>query len=110
MATDKTTGWHLAAKTIEIDEDEPKDVRIGDLFLAIYKINNQYYATDDICTHEFSSLSQGYVDGDVIECPLHQARFHIPTGKVIGPPATEDLQTYAAKVVGDEFYVRNPED
>ena len=65
MVTDKTAGWHLAAKTIEIDEDEPNDVRIGNLFLAIYKINDRYYATDDICTHEFASLSQGYVDGDV---------------------------------------------
>jgi len=110
MVTEKTSVWHLAAKTTEIDEDEPKDVRIGDLFLAFYKINNQYYATDDMCTHECASLSQGYVDGDVIECPLHQARFHIPTGKVVGPPATEDLRTYAVRVVGDELYVRIPED
>ena len=105
MSEQSLAGWHNVAKTSEIDEDEPKAVRIGDLFIALYKIDDRFYATDDICTHEFAMLSEGYVDGDVIECPLHQARFHIPSGKVIGPPADEDLRTFAVKVVGEDVFV-----
>ncbi len=101
-----TSDWHLVAKTHETDEDEPMAVEVGDLFIAIFKIADTFYATDDICMHEFASLSEGFVDGNVIECPLHQARFHIPTGKVVGPPASEDLRTYPVKVVNEGIYVQ----
>ena len=105
MNEQSISGWRFVAKTSEIAEDEPKAVRIGNLLIALYKISDSIYATDDICTHEFASLSEGFVDGDVIECWLHRARFHIPSGKVVEPPATEDLRTFPVKVVGDHVYV-----
>jgi len=46
------------------------------------------------------------IDGDEIECPLHQARFHLPTGEVRAAPATENIRTYPVKVTGDEIYIR----
>jgi len=110
MSEQRPAGWHYVAKTSEIEEDVPKALRIGDLFIALYKIADRYYATDDICTHEFAMLSEGYVDGDVIECPLHQARFHIPSGKVVGPPADKDLRTFAVQVVGEDVFVEIPEE
>ena len=48
------------------------------------------------------------IDGDEIECPLHQARFHLPTGEVRAAPATENIRTYPVKVTGDEIYVKVP--
>ena len=63
------------------------------------------YATDDICTHEFASLAEGFVDGDCIECPLHAGKFHIPTGKAMTAPVTEDIRTYPVKVEGDEIFI-----
>ena len=56
-------------------------------------------------THEFAFLSEGFVDGDVIECPLHAGTFDILTGKAMSPPVTEDLRTYSVKVEGDDIYV-----
>lgn len=100
-----TLEWQLVAKTSEVADDEPLQVRVGDLVIAVFRVGDEFYATDDTCTHEFASLSEGYVDGDVIECPLHQARFHIPTGKVVDLPAEQDLRTYAVKVEGDDIYV-----
>jgi nitrite reductase/ring-hydroxylating ferredoxin subunit len=100
--------FHRAAKAKDIAPDQAKQVRIGERVLAVYNIDGAFYATDDTCTHAFASLSDGYIDGDVIECPLHQGCFHIPTGKALGPPVTQDIRTYPVKVVNDEIYVETP--
>ena len=52
----ENNSWHLAAKTSEVLVDEPKSAKIGDEYVAIYNVDGTYYATDDICTHEFASL------------------------------------------------------
>ncbi|MFP6744644.1 MAG: Rieske 2Fe-2S domain-containing protein, partial [Alphaproteobacteria bacterium] len=72
----ENNSWHLAAKTSEVLVDEPKSVKIGDEYVAIYNVDGTYYATDDICTHEFASLCEGFIDGDIVECPLHAGQFH----------------------------------
>ena len=102
--------WHLVAKTDEVREDEPKAVQVGNQYIAIYRVDGKFYATDDICTHEFASLCEGFIDGDIIECPLHAGQFHIPTGKAMSPPVTEDLKTFAVKVGGDDLCVGVPKD
>lgn len=102
--------WHLVAKTDEVQEEEPKAVQVGNQYIAIYRVDGKFYATDDICTHEFASLCEGFIDGDIIECPLHAGQFHIPTGKAMSPPVTEDLKTFAVKLEGDDLYVEVPKD
>lgn len=103
--SERKTVSHLVAKTNEIPEDEAKQVRIGDLVLAIYNVEGTFYATDDTCTHAFASLADGYVEDGCIECPLHASRFEIATGKVLDLPATEDLNTYPVRVEGEDIYV-----
>src|SRR5579875_3196162 len=76
---------------------------------AIYRLGGQLYATHNICSHEHALLSDGYIEGDCIECPLHQARFHIPTGEVRSAPATEPVKTYSIKVQGDQILVDVPD-
>ncbi|MEE9250054.1 MAG: non-heme iron oxygenase ferredoxin subunit [Alphaproteobacteria bacterium] len=105
---ERKTESHLVAKTDEIPEDEVKQVTIGELTLAIYNVDGTFYATNDTCTHAFASLSDGYVEDGVIECPLHAARYEIATGKVVDLPATEDLNSYAVRVEGEDIYVEVP--
>ena len=62
-----------------------------------------------MCRHEARHLEDGIVIGTMIECPLHQARFDIPTGKVLSAPACEDLKSYAAKVEEGVVYVALPQ-
>ncbi len=102
--------WHRVASTGEVVEDEPKAVRVGDHSIALFKVDGAFYATHNICTHEYADLSEGFVDGDVIECPLHAGTFHIPTGKALSPPVTDDIRTYPVKVEGDDIYVSVPAD
>ena len=65
--------------------------------MCLYKLGGKIYATHDTCTHGQASLADGFVEGEEIECPLHQARFHIPTGKALSEPATADLAIFAVK-------------
>ena len=102
--------WHVVANMNEVDEDEPLLVQVGDNQIALCKIGETIHAIDDICTHEFASLSEGFVEGDTIECPLHQAMFHIPTGKVLEGPAEEDVRTYPVKVVDGRIHVKVTDD
>jgi nitrite reductase/ring-hydroxylating ferredoxin subunit len=101
---------HSVGKTSELAPGEAKQVRIGGRSLALYNIDGTFYATDDTCTHAFASLSEGYIDGDTVECPLHQGCFHIPSGKAMGPPVTQDVRTYAVKVVDEEIYIEVPQE
>jgi nitrite reductase/ring-hydroxylating ferredoxin subunit len=97
--------YHAAAKTDEIPEEDVKGVVIGEEEIAIYNVEGEYYATHGICTHENIALADGFVEGELIECPLHSACFEIKTGKAVNPPAEIDLKTYPVKVEGDTIYV-----
>jgi len=59
-----------------------------------------------MCTHEEASLADGFIEGDCIECPLHQALFHIPSGEVRAAPATRPLRVYPIKLDGADILVR----
>ena len=108
MVDDNDLDWHRVASAAAIEEEEPEQVKIGELLIALCKVDGEIYAINDICTHEYACLSDGFVEGDAIECPLHQARFHIPTGKVMDAPATEDVATYRVRLEGDDVWVGIP--
>ena len=73
--------------------------------IAVFRVGEEFFATDDTCTHAKFSLSEGYVEGDEVVCALHEARFCLRTGRVLSPPATVALRTYAVKVEGDDILV-----
>lgn len=74
--------------------------------VCLYNLDGRVYATQDVCTHAEASLAEGYIDGDCIECPLHQALFHIPTGEVRSEPATENLKVYEVRLVADAVQLK----
>jgi len=67
--------------------------------------NDEFFAVSDLCSHEETSLSDGWVDGDQIECPLHGAVFDLRSGDVVALPATEPIATYSVTVDGDDALV-----
>jgi len=90
-----------------------KDVPVGGAItvdvkgktVALFNVNNQYYAIDDECTHAGGNLSEGPVDGTVVTCPWHAATFDITTGKVLSDPAAEDVNSYKVHVEGEEIKI-----
>ncbi len=106
--TDTDVEFHPVAKTDDLGEDEAMQVSVGRKEIALYNLGGEIFATDDICTHAYASLADGYVEGGQIECPLHGACFEIKTGKSMTPPANKDLATYPVKIDGDTILVGVP--
>ncbi|HEX6462819.1 MAG TPA: non-heme iron oxygenase ferredoxin subunit [Vicinamibacterales bacterium] len=82
-------------------------VETNGLAVAVFNLNGEFYVTDDACTHEPGSMSEGWVDGDCVECNFHQGVFNIKTGAVVQPPAMEPLKTYPASVEQGDVYIEH---
>jgi nitrite reductase/ring-hydroxylating ferredoxin subunit len=106
--TETNIEFHAVATTAEVTEDEPKAVSIGRVDIGIYRLGDEFYALDDICTHAYAMMTDGYVDDGQIECPLHGACFDIKTGKALTAPASIDLRPYQIKIEGDQILVGVP--
>jgi biphenyl 2,3-dioxygenase ferredoxin component len=92
-------------KVADVGAGEVRRIEAAGLALAVYNVDGAFYATDDACTHGPGQLSEGFVDGDVIECNFHQGRFNIKTGECVGPPCMIPVKTYRTIVVEDRVYV-----
>jgi nitrite reductase/ring-hydroxylating ferredoxin subunit len=68
------------------------------LTLAVFNVDGEFYVLDDMCTHGPGSLSEGYIEGDVVECNFHNGQFNIRTGEVVLPPCIIPMKTYPTTV------------
>jgi len=99
--------WVNACSVADVSEDAAKKVDIeGHPSVAIFKVDGQFYAVADLCTHGAASLSEGFVENGIVECPFHSGTFDLKTGQALTFPCTEAIRTYAVRVEGDEILVR----
>ena len=80
-------------------------VERGDLTLAVFNVEGELYVTDDACTHGPGSLSEGYIEGDVVECNFHNGQFNIKTGEVVAPPCMIPIKTYRTVVEDGKVFI-----
>ena len=99
------TSWQSVAKVSDIPPGRVGVFHVGDREVAICNVDGEFYAIDDICTHDGGSLDQGELEGDEIECPRHGARFDVKTGAAVQLPAFEPVETYPVRVEGDAVQV-----
>jgi nitrite reductase/ring-hydroxylating ferredoxin subunit len=92
-------------KVEDVGPGEVRRVEAGGLVLAVYNLDGDFCVTDDACTHGPGSLSEGFVDGDVVECNFHQGLFNIRTGACVGPPCMVPVKTYQTVVDGGRVYI-----
>jgi nitrite reductase/ring-hydroxylating ferredoxin subunit len=76
--------------------------------ICLYNIDGDYYATADICTHRRARLSDGYLDGHVVQCPLHFGKFDVTTGRPLNPPCKIPVDTYAVSFDNQRLLVDLP--
>jgi nitrite reductase/ring-hydroxylating ferredoxin subunit len=100
------TEWHDVARADAVTEDEPVGVRVGDRYVGIFRVDGEIRALDDLCTHEFALLTNGFIEGHRVECPLHQACFDLRSGKCLTGPATRDLEVYPVMIEGGRVLVK----
>jgi len=90
--------WLPVAERGDVPEGEVFVVEVGGQEIALYGVEGQVYATANICTHGNARLCEGFLEGNEIECPLHQGRFDVITGSPTLEPAEEAIQTFPVKI------------
>ncbi len=97
----ETRTWYEVARVDDLEPGEVMYVEVGNDPVALINLEGEFYAVNDICTHEEASLSDGEVVGDEIECPLHGGAFEIKTGLPANFPVVVPVETYDVRVEGD---------
>ena len=97
-----TSRWVSVARASDIAVGESRIVRVGDVPLAVFHLDDGWYAIEDVCTHDGGPLAEGRLEGCIIECPRHGATFNVKTGAALTFPGVSPVSTYAVRVVGDD--------
>ncbi len=97
--------WTEVAAEAAIEEGGTLRVEVDQRSVCLYRINNALFASDDICTHGYASLSDGTISGEYIECPMHGGMFHVPSGRAVKLPCVKDLPVYRVRVVCGKVFV-----
>jgi nitrite reductase/ring-hydroxylating ferredoxin subunit len=91
--------------TQDVPEGGALKVERDGLILAVFNLGGRFFVTDDTCTHGPGSLSEGEIDGEIVECNFHNGAFHIPTGRIEAPPCMIPLRTYKVSVQEDQVCI-----
>ncbi len=94
------------AKVSDFSDPGKMLVEVDDRLVALFKVNGQFFAIDDVCTHDGGPLAEGTLEDHTIACPRHGAKFDIRTGKALTMPATQPTVAHEVKVVADEVFVK----
>jgi naphthalene 1,2-dioxygenase system ferredoxin subunit len=73
--------------------------------IALYEVDGDIFATDNLCTHGAARMSDGFLEGREIECPLHQGRFDVCTGQAMCAPLTENIRIYPVRIENQRVFV-----
>jgi len=82
-------------------------VDVDGVDVAVFNIDGEFFAIEDVCTHDGGELACGELEGDVIVCPRHSAKFSLRTGEVLAPPAYEAVATMRVRIEGKLVQVRD---
>lgn len=101
------TERYQVANAGEMGENEMRSIEVAGLELALYHVCGRYYATEDICSHAYARLSEGWLDEEdcAVECPLHGSKFDLASGKPRSLPATRPVKTYNVVVEDGAVFV-----
>ena len=89
----------------DVDAGAVLRVEAAALALAVFNVDGAFYVTDDACTHGPGQLSEGFVEGDIVECNFHGGQFNIRTGEVVGPPCIVPVKTYPVVVADGKVFI-----
>lgn len=101
-----TPEWVDALSADDLPDDDVIGIDVAGRDVAIYKVGDAVYATDNACTHGQARLCDGFLEGHEIECPLHQGRFDVRDGRPTCEPAAEAVRSYPVKLAGRRVYVQ----
>lgn len=97
--------WIDVSAVDEVPEEDVIGIDLEGKSVALYKVDGEVFATDNICSHGNARLCDGFLEGHEIECPLHQGKFDVRNGKAMCAPLTEDIKSYPVKIEGSRVFV-----
>jgi naphthalene 1,2-dioxygenase ferredoxin component len=100
-----TEKWTDAAALDDVPEGDVIGIILADKEIALYEVEGEIYATDNFCTHGAARLSYGFLEGREIECPLHQGRFDVCTGKALCAPLTQNIRIYPTRIENNRIFL-----
>ena len=96
---DTRIGLVALCAAADVTPDLPLRVVVGDTAYAVFNLDGHFYATQDQCTHGPGSLAEGFLMGAEVECPFHQGRFDIRTGRATAAPCTQALRIWTVHTI-----------
>ena len=97
--------WIDAGPCGALNDGQAVSVAVGRRAIAVARSGDEYFAVEDICTHDGAELTGGCIEGTEIVCPRHGARFCLRTGQALTPPAYEPIRVFETKVEGGRLWV-----
>ncbi len=99
-------GFVPVTRVSELPSGQMKWVAIARERVLLAHVDGRIYALTDACGHQRAPLSKGTLEGHIVECPLHFARFDVRTGRLLSGPVSADVPVYEVRVEGDTVYIR----
>ncbi len=99
--------WIDAGPTAALRDGEAISISAGRRLIAVARSGDEYFAIEDICTHDGAELTGGTIEGAQIICPRHGARFCLRTGEALTPPAYEPVRVFETKITDGRLWVRS---
>lgn len=99
--------WVDVAKVADFPSGTRRTLEVEGVAVIVFSLNGEYFAIEDVCTHDYSSLDDGELDGEQIVCPRHGARFNVRTGEALTAPAYEAIPTFPVRIEGEMVQVRD---
>ena len=101
--------WAKAADLAAFAGRDALAVTVAGRKLGLFRVGEEFFAIDNLCTHGHAVLTEGFLEGGVIECPLHAGLFDVRTGCALAAPAVRDVASYPVRIDGDSIMVQVPE-
>ena len=99
--------WIDAGATADLHDGQAISIPVGRRMIAVVRSGEEYFAIEDVCTHDGAELTGGDVEGAEIICPRHGARFCLRTGQALSPPAYEPVRVFETKISDGRLWVRS---
>ncbi|QDF38807.1 non-heme iron oxygenase ferredoxin subunit [Bradyrhizobium symbiodeficiens] len=99
--------WVKVAELGDLPKGSMTCIAPDDIPIAIYHLDDgSLWATEAVCSHQYALLTDGILEDDLVECPLHGAQFNVKTGKALSEPAEIDLRTYEVRLDGMDILLK----
>lgn len=100
-----SSNWIDAAAVGAVPSGDVIGIEVAGRDIALYEVAGEIFATSNVCTHGHARMSDGFLQGREIECPLHQGRFDVCTGKAMCAPLTDDIPTYPVRIEQGRIFI-----